>query len=170
MPALIDKITDIAKKLRKSAKKVNDPTLQELITDLMRFKDLRVYSANSNRRWTEDPAGFGEQLQVAYEVKGSVLRAPDRIRLAVQLVEVGSGRYVWSETYDRPLTTATIFDVREEIAAQLAGHLAEPYGIIREVTADLFRHHRPTRRWRWPGPLLRFRAVLQPRGQERPPF
>ena len=43
MPALIDKITDIAKKLRKSAKKVTDPTLQELITDLsLSIADLRV--------------------------------------------------------------------------------------------------------------------------------
>jgi adenylate cyclase len=75
---------------------------QELITDLMRFQDLRVYAATSNDLWTKDPAGFSEQLQVAYEVKGSVLRAPDRIRVAVQLLELGSGRYVWSETYDRP--------------------------------------------------------------------
>jgi tetratricopeptide (TPR) repeat protein len=109
----------------------------------MRFEDLRVYSASSNARWTEDPAGFGEQLQVAYEVKGSVLRAPGQIRLAVQLLEVGSGRYVWSETYDRPLTAESIFDIQEAIAAELAGRLAEPYGIIHDVTADLFRRHRP---------------------------
>jgi len=116
---------------------------QELITNLMRFEDLRVYSASSNARWTEDPAGFGEQLQVAYEVKGSVLRAPGQIRLAVQLLEVGSGRYVWSETYDRPLTAESLFDIQEAIAAELAGRLAEPYGIIHNVTADLFRRHRP---------------------------
>jgi len=43
VPALIDRITDIAKKLRKSAKKVNDPTVQELITDLsLSIADLRV--------------------------------------------------------------------------------------------------------------------------------
>ena len=116
---------------------------QELITNLMRFEDLRVYSASSNERWTEDPAGFGQRLQVRYEVKGSVLRAPDQIRLAVQLLEVGSGRYVWSATYDRPLTAESIFDIQEAIAAELAGRLAEPYGIIHKVTADLFRRHRP---------------------------
>jgi TolB-like protein len=54
----------------------------------------------------------------------------------VHLVELGSGRYVWSNTYDRPLTAESIFDIRQEMAAQLAGHLAEPYGIIHEVTAD----------------------------------
>lgn len=117
---------------------------QELVTDLMRFKDLRVYAANSNQRWAQDPVGFGDELQVAYEVKGSVLRAPDQIRLAVQLLEVRSGRYVWSETYERPLTAASIFDIQEEIAAGLAGRLAKPHGIIHEITADLFRRHRPS--------------------------
>ena len=116
---------------------------QELITDLMRFKDLRVYAANSNQRWAQGPAGFGDELRVAYEVKGSVLRAPDQVRLAVQLLEIRSGRYVWSETYDRPLTTENVFAVQEEFAAELAGRLAEPYGIIHKVTAELFRRHRP---------------------------
>jgi tetratricopeptide (TPR) repeat protein len=87
---------------------------------------------------------LGEELQVAYEVKGSVLRAPDQIRLAVQLLDIRSGRYVWSEAYDRPLTAASIFDIQEEIAAGLAGRLAKPHGIIHEVTADLFRRHRPS--------------------------
>jgi TolB-like protein len=117
--------------------------MEELITNLMRFEDLRVYSANSNLRWTKDLASFAEELQVAYEVKGSVLRAPDHVRLAVQLLEIGSGRYVWSETYDRPLTAASIFEVQEAIAAELAGRLAEPYGIIHKVASDQFRRHRP---------------------------
>jgi TolB-like protein len=116
---------------------------QELITNLMRFDDLRVYSANSNERWASDPDGFSRELQVGYEVMGSVLRAPDQIRLAVQLLEVDSGRYLWSETFDRPLTTANLFDIQEEVAAQLAGHLAEPHGVIHQVTADRFRRQRP---------------------------
>jgi TolB-like protein len=116
---------------------------QELITDLMRFEGLRVYAASSNERWAEDPAGVGQQLRVGYEVKGSVVRAPDRIRLTVQLIEVGSRRYVWSETFDRPLTTEDVFALQEELAAELAGRLAEPYGIVQKVSADLFHRHRP---------------------------
>jgi adenylate cyclase len=133
---------------------------QELITNLMRFQDLRVYSANSNARWTKDRTSFAKELQVAYEVNGSVLRAPGRIRLAVQLLDLGSGRYVWSEIYDRPLTAATIFDLQEEIAAELAGRLAEPYGVIHEVTADQFRRHRPDT-------LFAYDCVLQAFGYRR---
>jgi tetratricopeptide (TPR) repeat protein len=83
-----------------------------------------------------------------------VLRAPDQIRLAVQLLELGSGRYVWSETYDRPLTTTSIFDIQETVAAELAGRLAEPHGIIHAAAADLLRHHRP-------GTLFAYDCVLQ---------
>ncbi|HLU40625.1 MAG TPA: hypothetical protein VK081_14665 [Planctomycetota bacterium] len=39
----LDKVLDIAKKLRKAAKKVTDPSLQSLITDLnLSLADLRV--------------------------------------------------------------------------------------------------------------------------------
>jgi adenylate cyclase len=50
---------------------------QELITDLLRFAGLRVYTATSNQRWIDDSASFGRELGVAYKVEGSVLRAPD---------------------------------------------------------------------------------------------
>ena len=50
MPDLIDKVTDIAKKLRKSAKKCNDAALQELITDLsLSVADLRVQLAEQRQ-------------------------------------------------------------------------------------------------------------------------
>jgi hypothetical protein len=54
VPALIDKVTDIAKKLRKSAKNVNDPVLQELITDLsLSLADLRVSLAEQRQTTTD---------------------------------------------------------------------------------------------------------------------
>ena len=54
MTALIEKVTDIAKKLRKTAKKVNDPTLNELITDLsLSVADLRVELAEQRQTTTD---------------------------------------------------------------------------------------------------------------------
>jgi TolB-like protein len=116
---------------------------QDLIASLMRFQNLRVYEVPSGGQWRPDPADLGQQPEVRYEIKGSVRRTPERIRLAVQLLEVGSGRYLWSETYDRPLTTEDVFAVQEELAAELAGRLAEPYGVVHKVSADLFRRRRP---------------------------
>ncbi len=112
---------------------------QELITNLTRFSDLRVYAERRKER-NENP---GRRLDVRYEVEGSVRRSSDRLHLNVHLLEVDSGRYLWSETYDRALTTANVFDIQEELAAELARRLAEPYGIVHKVTTDLFHHHRP---------------------------
>lgn len=36
-----------------------------------------------------------------------------------------------------------VFSLQEQLAADLASRLADPYGIINEVTADLFRRQRP---------------------------
>ena len=113
---------------------------QELITNLTRFRDLRVYARRSKERRNQD---LGRRPDVRYDVEGSVRRSPDRLHLNVQLIDVDSGRYLWSETYDRPLTTENVFSVQEQLAAELAGRLAEPYGIVHEVTTDLFRHRRP---------------------------
>ncbi len=116
---------------------------QDLIASLLRFQDLRVYEVPGSGQGRAAPGGRGQQLEIRYEIKGSVRLTSDRIRLAVQLLEAGSGRYLWSETYDRRLTSEDVFAVQAELAAELAGHLAEPYGVVHKVSADLFRRHRP---------------------------
>ncbi len=76
-------------------------------------------------------------------IKGSVRRGPGQVRLIIHLVDASSGQHLWTETYDRALTPEGVFGLQEQLAADLAGRLAEPYGIIHEVTADLFRRQRP---------------------------
>jgi TolB-like protein len=118
---------------------------EELISNLMRFGELRLYSVYGSfqEEPTADPVELGKRLDVGYVIRGSVRRAPSHVRLIVHLVEVASGRHLWTETYDRALTPEGVFGLQEQLAADLASHLAEPYGIIHEVTADLFRRQRP---------------------------
>jgi paraquat-inducible protein B len=76
VPALIDKITDIAKKLRKSAKKVNDAALQELITDLsLSVADLRVELAE--QRQTNDPTGTTDTTATTATTRTTAARTRD---------------------------------------------------------------------------------------------
>ena len=76
MPALIDKVTDIAKKLRKSAKKVNDPALQELITDLsLSLADLRVELAE--QRTTTDTADTTDTTEATGTTRTTAARTTD---------------------------------------------------------------------------------------------
>lgn len=76
MPALIDKVTDLAKKLRKSAKKVNDPTLQELITDLsLSLADLRVELAE--QRTTTDTTDTTDTTETTGTTRTTTTRTRD---------------------------------------------------------------------------------------------
>jgi TolB-like protein len=118
---------------------------EELISNLMRFGELRLYSAYGSflERPSADPVELGERLGVGYVIEGSVRRGPDRVRLIVYLIEADTGEHLWSQTYDRELTPENVFAVQEQLAADLAGQLAQPYGIINEVSAAAFRHQRP---------------------------
>ena len=112
---------------------------EELIANLMRFGELRLYSAYGSflEQPTADPVELSERLDVGYVVKGSVRREPDRVRLIVHLIEAQTGQHLWTETYDRALTPENLFAVQEQLAADLASQLAQPYGIINEVTAEV---------------------------------
>jgi TolB-like protein len=118
---------------------------EELISNLMRFGELRLYSsyASFQEKPDADPVELGKRLDVGYVIKGSVRRDADRVRLVVHLIEARSGRVLWSQTYGRPLTPENVLAVQEQLAADLASQLAQPYGIIQQVTAAAFRQQRP---------------------------
>ena len=131
---------------------------EELISNPMRFGELRLYSAYGSflEQPTADPVALSERLDVGYVIKGSVRRDPDRVRLIAHLIEARTGQHLWSETYDRPLTPENVLAVQEQLAADLAGQLAQPYGIVNEVTAQSFRHQRPETLFAYECVLLAF--------------
>jgi TolB-like protein len=124
----------------KSGRLFAEGLTRELIVNLMRFADLRVYAGRGAGQLQED---LNRESDVHYAVEGSVRRTPDRLHLTVHLIEVDSERYLWSENYDRPLTTKNVFDIQDELAAELAQRLAEPYGVVHKISADLFHRQRP---------------------------
>jgi TolB-like protein/Tfp pilus assembly protein PilF len=98
-----------------------DGVTEELISTVSRIGELSVISRTSAMRYRETSlsAGqFGRVLGVGAILEGSVRKAGNRVRIAIQLVDVDSDRYVWSQTYDRDLTD--IFAVQGEIAQQVA--------------------------------------------------
>jgi tetratricopeptide (TPR) repeat protein len=56
---------------------------------------------------------------VRYLVQGSVRRAGERVRIAVELVDAVDGRCLWAERYDFDLDD--VFAVQDRIAARIAG-------------------------------------------------
>jgi TolB-like protein/Tfp pilus assembly protein PilF len=110
---------------------------QELITDLLRFDGLRLYSPSpSTAGGDTDPVALGQDLAVAYVVRGNLRSAAGFVRVGVQLVDAASGEVVWSETYDRPLTPEAMLEVQADLAGQMAAHLGQPYGAMTDAAAN----------------------------------
>jgi tetratricopeptide (TPR) repeat protein len=64
--------------------------------------------------------------------------------VTAQLSERDSGLVVWSQSYDRPLNTDTIFDVEAEVTAAITSQLAQVYGVINAAAATHLSRSRPT--------------------------
>ena len=117
---------------------------EELITDLTRFEDLRVFAVDDDREQAlPDLAASGQAPDVRYLVRGSVRRAAGAMRITVHLIDTATGRHLWSESYDRSPDGDGLVALQRTLGAELATHLAEPYGVVRQVTAGLPAKDRP---------------------------
>ena len=102
-----------------------DGIAETLITMLAQVPKLMVIgkvSSFSYKGQAVDPRTIGQQLGVGALLEGSVQRAGDRLRVAVQLVSTGDGGHLWAETYDRPATD--VFAVQDEIAKRVTEALS----------------------------------------------
>ncbi len=97
---------------------LGDGIAETLISALAKVAGLEVTartSAFSFRGKEDNLAEIGKALSVATVLEGSVQRVGDRIRITSQLVNVATGRTMWSETFDRG--AADIFAVQDEVAS-----------------------------------------------------
>jgi TolB-like protein/lipoprotein NlpI len=102
----------------------SDGMSEELINALGRLQDLTVIGRSSSFQFkgrNADAQSIGAKLGVAYLLEGSVRKAEDKVRIAVELVNAANGADLWSETYDRDLND--IFAVQSDIAMQVASKL-----------------------------------------------
>ena len=98
-----------------------DGITEELISTVSKIGELSVISRSSAMRYRDTTLSMeqvGRELGVGAILEGSVRKAGNKVRIAAQLIEVDSDRYVWSQSYDRDLTD--IFAVQGEIAQQVA--------------------------------------------------
>jgi adenylate cyclase len=118
---------------------------EELISNLMRFGELRLYSVFGSFQEgpTADPVELSGRLGIGYVMKGSVRRGANQMRLVVHLIEARTGEHLWTKTFDRGLTPENVFGMQEQLATHLGSRLAQLYGSINEVTAGPFRQQRP---------------------------
>jgi TolB-like protein/DNA-binding SARP family transcriptional activator len=108
----------------------SDGLTEEIGSALARIPDLGIVARTSAFEFkgqNRDIRTIGEQLGATHLIEGSVRKAGDRVRIAVQLIRVGDGTRIWSDDYDRQLTD--IFAIQEDIAAAIADALKMPLGL-----------------------------------------
>lgn len=98
-----------------------DGMTEDVITELAKIKDLRVFPRSSVLAYRDKPlpvTQIGQQLCAGYVLEGSVRRAGSRLRITAQLAETRTGHSIWAERYDRLLED--VFAIQDEIAQNIA--------------------------------------------------
>ena len=102
----------------------SDGLAEEILNALSQVEGLNVAARTSSFSFKGSGAQLSEiaaKLRVATVLEGSVRRAGNRVRVTVQLVDVGKGFQMWSERYDRQMED--IFEVQDEIAKAITERL-----------------------------------------------
>ncbi|MBK8286941.1 MAG: tetratricopeptide repeat protein [Ahniella sp.] len=95
----------------------------DLLTQLSKVSGFKVISRTSMMRYLDSKQSIPEiarELGAAVVLEGAVQRAGDRVRITVQLIDGSSDVHLWAETYDRALTTSTMFSIQADIARVVA--------------------------------------------------
>ena len=98
-----------------------DGMTEEISTRLSQISALRVLAQGSVSGLVEkhkSPNDIGRALRVSVLLRGSVIRADNRVRISVQLVEAASGYVRWSNSYERRLVD--VLALQSEVALAIA--------------------------------------------------
>src|SRR6185295_7323587 len=98
----------------------SDGLTEELIARLSLVSEIELVSRWATVQYKgrkQDIHAIGNELGARYIVGGSVRRFQDLVRITVQLVDVGTHRQIWGNTYKGKLDD--IFDIQEQVAQQI---------------------------------------------------
>jgi len=104
----------------------SDGFADELATALGKVNRISVMSrgsAFSLKRRGLDARAIGNQLRVQYVVDGSVTRIGDQRRVRASLIDVATGKEVWSDVFDHNALTEDVFTVEDSITRSIVHQL-----------------------------------------------
>ncbi|MFO1061291.1 MAG: BTAD domain-containing putative transcriptional regulator [Dongiaceae bacterium] len=102
-----------------------DGIVEEIITELSRFRSLFVIARNSSFAYKDraaDPKEISRALGVRYLLQGSVRKAGGRVRITGQLVEGASGVHLWAERFEGG--PEDIFHLQDQVTAAVIAAIA----------------------------------------------
>ncbi len=118
-----------------------DGVTEDIITDLSRFRELRVVARDScfqHRTPGADLQQVGRALNADYVVTGSIRRRGSKLRLSAQLTQTESGNQVWAERFDRG--AEDVFAMADELVRTIVATLV---GRVRSTGSALARRKPP---------------------------
>jgi adenylate cyclase len=98
-----------------------DGLTEEIISALSKLRELRVIARTSVSQYkatSKSVSQIGSELTVGTVLEGSVRKAGNRVRISLQLIDVGSQAHIWAENYDRQLDD--VFAIQTDIAERTA--------------------------------------------------
>ena len=98
----------------------------DLLTKLAQTPAMLVVSRSSVMEYKDvqrNMREIGAALGADAILEGGVQSAGNRIRINAQLIDAKTDEHLWAETFDRELTTTSIFDVQDDIALAIADAL-----------------------------------------------
>ncbi len=101
-----------------------DGITEELLNLLAKIPELEVTSRTSAFQFKGkeiDIPTVARLLGVDHVLEGSVRKSGMKVRITAQLIDAGTDKHVWSETYDRELDD--IFAIQDEIARKVVDEL-----------------------------------------------
>jgi eukaryotic-like serine/threonine-protein kinase len=114
----------------------------ELMGALAAIKQLRVAARASSyavKSQGSDIKKMGRALGVDAVLEGTVRKAGDHVRVAVDLVNVANGTIIWNDTYDK--NVSDVFAMQEQIAEAIVAavklQLGDQRNIVRPSTGDV---------------------------------
>jgi serine/threonine protein kinase len=123
-----------------------DGVQDEILANIARISELKVISRTSVEQYRpeakRDLRQIANALGVANILEGAVRRAGKRVRITIELVDAGTDRTIWSESYDRDLTD--IFAIQSEVAETI-GRKLTPHAFPRREEEDRSETYRQSR-------------------------
>ncbi len=101
-----------------------DGLTEEIINTLSSISDLKVIARTSVMKYKQAKRTVGEigrDLKVGTILEGSVRKAGERVRISIQLIDVGTEAPIWAQKYDRDMRN--VFEIQTDIADQVANAL-----------------------------------------------
>jgi TolB-like protein/Tfp pilus assembly protein PilF len=113
-----------------------DGMTEELISSLSRLPGLGVISRTSVMQYknqTKHVSEIGRELGAGTLLEGSVRKAGNRVRIALQLIDTNTDNHLWAENYDRNLDD--VFAIQSDVASRVSASL-KAGGFAGPVRAD----------------------------------